>query len=212
MPTFFESFGSASNPPPAKPRRLLLRLNYRNPNLAEQFQVQRNRAGFYWQKGDGISYPHFDHILDKFWRDYRIMRQFLEDHDLGAMKPNQCALSYNNRIARGKAWKTPGNLAKVVTFLSEDVSRSPKGSLELESVAAMRVYVLRAKPMARMYVTFNESPGAPGDMDLEFIVRGAPKSPNDAGINDFFQMAHDNIVEMFECLTRAEMHQLWDKQ
>jgi uncharacterized protein (TIGR04255 family) len=219
LPPFFERFGdegkSATNLP--QHRRPMLRLNLRNPKLDEQFQYQRDRAGFYWQRGArGREYPRFPYALKSFWRDFDVFESFVAEHRLGAIRPNQCAVSYNNRFTRGNGWKNPEDLAKVITFLSNDVSRPPKGSLELEQLAVAKVFRIHdnaGKPRARLYMTLGQAADEnPDEMDLEFVVRGEPVTADKRGMQNFYQMAHDHIVDLFEVLTTSRMHKLWGKQ
>jgi uncharacterized protein (TIGR04255 family) len=215
LPPFFETFGSKKGTNgDARPRRPMLRLNLRNPKLDEQFQFQRDRAGFYWQRGpQGHDYPRFPYAIQNFWRDFDLFEHFIVENKLGAIRPNQCAVSYNNRIFKGHGWKRPEDLQQVVTFLANDFSRPPKSGMELEQLADLRVFQIRnggGKPIARMYVSLGATQA--DAMDLEFVVRGAPPTPDRAGMEDFYQMAHERIVDTFEAMTTPEMHKRWGKQ
>jgi uncharacterized protein (TIGR04255 family) len=213
LPPSFESFGE---PPPSiemVKRPYVFRFNYRNDDKAEQFQVQRNRAGFYWQRGSN-DYPRFPYAVETFWRDFDVLAEFFKGNGFGAVRPNQCAVSYSNRLVKGKDWEKPEDLAEVVTFISNRTSKPPDASLlRLDDLAALRAYSIRNErglPVARLYATLSEVV-AP-DIDLELSVRGAPGTPDRSGIQNFFQMAHDNIVDMFKCVTTPKMHELWELQ
>ena len=213
LPPFSEILRPDDKPIAYPPSRML-RLNFRSSERDEQFQVQRDRAAFYWQHGDGRQkYPGHPHSVEAFLRDFDLMSRFLSERGIGEIRPNQCAMSYNNRLVKGREWNRPEDLANVVTFLSNATSSRPEGNYVWEGVAILRTCVIKNsnnEPMARCYVSLTAADDALSELDLRFVVRGAPNQGRD-GVVAFLEAAHDGIVDLFDSLTTPEMHRLWEK-
>jgi uncharacterized protein (TIGR04255 family) len=219
MPAFSEVFGVPESARQTQfvfgiPEADVLRYNFRNEQLAEQIQIQRNRIAFYWQKNDTNHYPRFPYIHEKFLRDFNIFRRFISDSGLGEIVPNQCAISYNNDVLRD-----PHGAASVVTFFRTPALGCSPARNEVESVAGVLKSVIEVEgnPIARMYVSFEtRSIGKDGDkqdaLGLELIVRGPPESPDIDAVSRFFETGRRQIVTTFDSITTKEMHEIWGKQ
>jgi uncharacterized protein (TIGR04255 family) len=213
LPPFFEVFGSKSKREfEAMPPSGILRLNFRNLEIDEQFQVQRNRAGFYWQRREANrKYPGHPYSIETFLRDFEILSGFFESRSLGRPKPNQCAMSYSNRLVKGREWADRNELRNVVTFLND-----PRGISEgiVESVETVRRYQLagpEGKPIARLYVALTDS-DVTDELDLEFVLRGPPPSQDLGGVRAFFEWAHEEIRGVFKATVTPKMLELWGQE
>ncbi len=223
LPSFYEEFPQGKRRPdgldPADNpyQAAVLRYNFRNNNCQEQFQIQRNRAAFYWQSGrPPQEYPRFEHGLKAFSRDFETFAEFVRRHDDQSVIINQCAVSYTNRIPVGEGWKTSNDLPEVVTFLRNEYTDPMMTGVELDAVAALQSYTIQKQDgnPARLYVAFNRKESKLDDfegMELELIVRGAPASSSFGSAIEFFWMAHDTIVTTFPAITTPKMHALWER-
>jgi uncharacterized protein (TIGR04255 family) len=195
--------------------RPVARYNFRNEEQKEQIQIQRSRIGFYWQSGK--TYPRFPYVLDRFKRDYSIFDYFVRERKWGGVVPNQCAISYSNRIAKGEGWEKREDLERVVTFWRPDTSQALQPGMTLEdfgNVLAFKIFD-DDKPVARMYVTasIREADGEnPEVIQLDLIFRGPPAAPDLSGVMKFFEMGHRYIVTTFKAVTTKTMHELWGEQ
>jgi uncharacterized protein (TIGR04255 family) len=210
LPPFFENFETGRDTPsPTLPPSGILRLNFRNLAIDEQFQVQRNRAGFYWQKREANrEYPGHPVPLNTFLRDFGILSEFLVKNGHAVPQPNQCAMSYANRLVKGTEWNSRDDLPDVVTFLRHPGALD---GLEIESLDTVRRYRLKnskGDPIARVYVGLTES-DIPDELDLEFIVRGPPAKKDMEAVTAFFNTAHDEIGRLFKVMTTEGIRKQW---
>ncbi len=226
LPPFREVFGVPRNSPAANALEGVIRYdaptvaryNFRNNELREQFQVQRDRIGYFWQRGDDPTrYPRFPYVLEKFRRDVRIFSEFVEDKDWGSLSPNHCAIWYNNRIFAGDGWDGPENVGDVVNFWCDAKLGPTANPKQIEDMGALiRATVSEAgKPVARMYVSVENKPVEPDMKDaleIELLVRGPANPKSVDGAVRFFEMGRREIVKTFEAVTTPRMHQLWGKQ
>lgn len=212
LPPFLEVFGETQKRLKSEIAPPVFRYNFRSEERQEQFQVQRDRAAFYWQSGSPLQpYPRLEHVSNKFFRDFDIFTKFIDTNELGSISPNQCALSYRNKIPRGDLWQKPQEFSHLVTFCENTrYSIEPLDSVELEEVAAMQVYIVKndmGQPAARMFVTIGKSEEEYPTAEIEFVVRGAPASPNRDGIEAFFALARRHANAMFESVCTRELQQ-----
>ena len=190
--------------------RPIARYNFRSNDRCEQIQFQRDRIGFYWQKGKD-QYPRFQLVLDNFKRDYLIFEDFFKDRKW-AVVPNHCAISYSNTIPKGQGWETPEDVQNVFTFWKNEVSRPLLPGVVREDFLGLHVFTVSdaGKPVARLHITATIR--EPDLIGFDLLFRGPPRSRNLAGVIDFFEFGHRHIVTSFEALTTKTMHELWGKR
>jgi len=216
LPPFREDFDASKEPQPDRNQRLygefrpIARYNFRSNDRCEQIQIQRDRIGFYWQKGND-SYPRFQAVLEKFKRDYLIFQDFFKDRKW-AVIPNQCAISYSNPIHKGEGWETPKDIQNVFTFWKNESSRALLPGMILEDFVGAQIFTVSdaGRRVARLHVTATIR--EPDEIVFDLIFRGPPHSPTLDGVVDFFKMGRKHIVTTFEALTTKKMHEMWGKR
>ena len=178
-------------------------------------QSQENRFGYSWRKlGPGDEYPRYGKIREDFERELAEFQNFLGEERLAPLSPDQCEVTYVNHILPGEAWAGHSDLGKVIPSaahrLAEGFLPSP------EEVLYVSRYVIRdedAAPLARLYVSIEPRylPDKTPMFLMKLTVRGAPRSPDTAGILKTLDMGHEWIVRGFATLTSSEMHCAWGR-
>jgi uncharacterized protein (TIGR04255 family) len=222
LPPFREIFGVRRKPERVQRVRInpgpeVLRYAFtEHGGGAEHIQVQSDRFSFFWQRHRANQeYPRFAALLEAFRRDFAIFRQFVRDAALGDIVPNQCALSYTNRIPKGRGWDVAADLAHVFPFWGNQYSESVP--LDLEDFGFGRIYTVRSAEgaqVARLYVVAHKDvfpPEAEESVELDLTVRGPPELPTEDKVIEFFEMARRKIVTTFPAVTSKQMHELWGR-
>ena len=107
---------------PALPRLWLL-----NEESTELIQVQNDRFIKNWRKvGEKDQYPHYEPVIKPaFQRDFAEFQSFLNEENLGAIKVNQCEVTYVNHIVSGEGWQTLGEIHRIFTFWNQPTAPLP---------------------------------------------------------------------------------------
>ena len=93
----------------------------------EMIQIQNDRFIKNWRKcGENEEYPRYAKtVKPAFERDFREFLAFLADENLGAVKVNQCEVTYVNHIVAGDGWSNWDEFDKVFTFRMLPPPRGP---------------------------------------------------------------------------------------
>jgi uncharacterized protein (TIGR04255 family) len=82
-------------------------------------QLQNDRMLYNWRKVEGKElYPRYDTIIEPFKNNLEVLRQFLEEEDLGKIVPVNCELTYINHIPQGSGWNTLSDIHEVLPDLN----------------------------------------------------------------------------------------------
>jgi uncharacterized protein (TIGR04255 family) len=212
----FEVFGSQRRPkfeikqvPGLAPR-----LWFMNERDDELVQIQANRFIRNW-RGEGVNYPRYEKLRESFFSDLQEFGSFLKHWDIGTIQPNQCEVTYVNRLHLEGYDLTvnPGIALKL--FHPEALRPGEEGERlpDPENCHLSARYVLKGangEPRGRLYMTIQPWQTEP-DLRLDLIVRGAPASPDLKAVADFLDEGRAIIVNGFTAITTDRMHQEWGR-
>ncbi len=217
-----ERFGRAQGLPaislellPPAPRLWLL-----TEDQTEVIQLQRDWLACNWRRSDIADaaastpsiYPRFTHVRERFWFAFQAVTEFLQQQNLGDLRPVQCEVAYVNHIRPEGVWESPGELSKVLpTFATHEGARFLP---PLEQALIHATYVMNDEgiPVGRLHVQVQ--PGSDprsGDpiIVLTLTARGQVVGPTKEAIDRFLSLGHEWIVRGFTELTSKEMREVW---
>ena len=183
---------------------------------SEVLQVQQDRFISNWRKTlPTVDYPHYEHVRDMFFENFRVYEEFVKREGLGEMVPNQCEVTYVNHIPAGEIWSNPGQLGKVFTvwtprysdeFLSdpEDVKFAIRYAITDDARSAV---------VGRLHISLEAKYSADGTLMFLIILTasGMPSAPNSKGVQEFFDLGRKWIVRGFTSITTQPMHEFWGR-
>lgn len=192
------------------------RLWFMNTQETELVQIQGNRFVRNWKKvGEGEEYPRYEQLRMRFFSDLEEVNSFFESWGIGSMHPNQCEITYVNRLELdGHDLRAcPGAALKL--FPSQALRPGDEGSRlpEPEDCNLSVRYVLKDEdgaPRGRLLVTVQPWPGEPA-LRVDLTVRGAPTAANFNAAADFLDKGRSTIVHSFTAITTDQMHKKWGR-
>jgi uncharacterized protein (TIGR04255 family) len=172
-------------------------------------QVQRDRLHHNWRKvGSEHEYPRYDKVIALFQQSLQAFERFLQENEIGEVKPTQYELTYVNHIPSGEAWSSLSAIGE----LFPDFLWRPVGDRFLPEPEAMNWRTAFRLPdrTGRLHVTMRHSTqSASGETALffELTARGFSPAEGRESMLQWFDNAHTWIVRGFEDLTGAEVRQ-----
>ena len=192
-----------------------------NDKEDELIQIQQDRFIHNWRKvgeeGDD-TYPRYKAIRKKFVDELSHFDAFVEEHSLGPLEPNQCEITYVNRISPAGVWSEHGQLDHVLTIISgsnsDDFLPTP------EDIKVSIRYIIKDehdKPIGRLHVSAEPAFTRPENeptFTLTLTARGKPLDSGVSGVMDFLDIGHEQIVRGFTSITTKRMHakEVWERQ
>ena len=190
---------------------------YLNSNGTSLIQVQKDRFIQNWRKTEeSHDYPRFINVLNPFKEHLREFEDYLQEEEIGTIKPNQCEVTYINHIPRGEGWDRYDDIGEVVTLFSP----KKRGSFlpELEQARLGSSFIIPgkdSKPLGRLHIGVDPGIRKPDNfpvLRLSLTARGRPISDNIGGVFRFFDIGHKWIVEGFTSITSTKMHKIWKRK
>ena len=216
----FEVFGSQATAPQLQIKRMagpqVPRLWFTNIEQTELVQVQADRFVRNWRKlGEGENYPRYETLRERFLSELEEVDAFFRTSDIGSIKPNQCEITYVNRLKlEGQDLrKCPG---VALRLFPPPVLQPDRESLRLperEDCSLSTRYVLKdadGAPRGRLLVTVQPWPGEPA-LRLDVAARGAPAAADFKSAADFLDEGREAIVHGFTAITTDQMHKNWGR-
>ena len=177
-------------------------------------QLQHDRFVVNWRKAKGEEiYPRYPAMRARLEKEWRRFRDFLTGQGLEAPKVNQCEVLYVNNIEYGKGWNGYGELDRVVATLATPKAKTQ--FLPAPERAIMQVVYGLEDGVGRLYVSFQPVIRARDGVEvlqMTLNARGAPKSPDDAGVLAWLDIGRKWVVNGFEDFTTNSMHEIWGKK
>ncbi|MGB8478384.1 MAG: TIGR04255 family protein [Acidobacteriaceae bacterium] len=181
---------------------------FANEGRTELIQLQRDRFIKNWQKtGEGNQYPRYERVKEGFERDFSDFINFVARHQLGAIRANQCEVTYVNHIVAGKGWSSHADISKVFSVWRQPETVYPGPAQDLMFHAGFPILDNSGAFVGRLHATVQSvmrlSDGVPMFV-LDLTARGQ--------VGDgtaFFDLGREWIVRSFKELTTPEMHKIW---
>ncbi len=208
----FERFGEAPKRIPrirfearedANPERMW----FVNQPGTEMIQLQVDRFIKNWRKTSSeAEYPRYEKTIKPgFLRDLDIFKDFLLTEQLGAIRMNQCEVTYVNHIVAGEGFENWGDAKKVFSFLG-----GLPDSVE-DGVFAFRLPILAEdKPVGRLKIDIQPAVRET-DQKAMYVMQLTARGFVGAGL-EFFDLGRAAIVMAFADLTTESMHSVWGKK
>lgn len=181
---------------------------FANETGTELIQIQRDRFVKNWRKtGEGEQYPRYEIVKAGFQRDFSNFREFSSRHQLGAIRINQCEVTYINHIAAGEGWGSHADIGQVLNVWRQPETAYPGRAQDLTFRARFPITDQSGVFVGRLHVTLQSVPrlsdGVPMFV-LDFTARGQIGEGT-----DFFDLGREWIVRSFKELTTPQMHKAW---
>jgi uncharacterized protein (TIGR04255 family) len=173
-------------------------------------QLQHDRFVRNWRQVAGTEvYPRYATLSISFFDEWKGFVGFLEREQMPAPEINQCELTYVNHFEPGEHWDL-SNLAGLLSFIRP---RPPAFLKAPDFVGWTARYPIAGSQSAGHVKLGTAFRGRDLKMILvlNLTARGAPETPDEAGLRRWFDLAHEWIVRSFDELTDPSMHQLWGK-
>lgn len=187
-----------------------------NGDGTELIQVQPDRFVFNWRKRQTAEeYPRYEYVKERFREHFHTFTRFLSREELGDVEPNQCEVSYINHIFAGAGWSTLDQAGRVFAQWKQryDVDFLPKP----ETVQFETAYQIPGdddEPIGRLHARMDSgySESEVPMFRFRLTARGRPYEESVEGAFRFFDVGREWIVQGFDCLTTARMHEIWGKR
>lgn len=190
----------------------LPRLWLHNSDHSELMQLQNDRFIKNWRKqAETDPYPHYEPVIKPaFERDYKEFEGFLAEENLGAIKVNQCEVTYVNHIVSGEGWDKFGDAARIFTFWNG--AASPYPGLTEDLMAHLRFPITHETggPLGRLHVDIQPALRASDNRPI-YVMNMTARGQFGEGTG-FFDIGREWIVKSFEQLTTQSMHRVWGKK
>jgi len=192
---------------PALPRLWLL-----NEAGTEMIQVQNDRFIKNWRKaGDRDRYPHYEPVIKPaFQRDFSEFQSFLAEEKLGAIKVNQCEVTYVNHIVSGEGWQTLGDIHRIFTFWNQPRASVPGNAEDFGIHVRFPITNDDGEPIGRLHVDVQPALRTTDNRPM-YVMNLTARGLHGTEF-DFFDIGRRWIVQSFERLTTVDMQRIWRKK
>ena len=199
------------------PPRVWYRSSPENINEAGEhgIQIQKDRFMQNWMRPGHNSgrYPSYESNRADFVKYLTLFKNFLAENKLGELVPNQCEVTYVNRIAvpseRGAL-----HAAYAECFPGLTTGHSTDflpGSERVMSLASFPIQKDRGWLHIQIHGPVRLATGAAA-IDFRLTARGAPLKAASDPVMEWLDLGREWVVRGFHCLTSATMHQKWGYQ
>lgn len=173
-------------------------------------QVQDTQFLCNWRRREG-DYPHFDALLERFWKAYKEFEAHLSHEGLSVLSVQQIEVTYINWIPDlpASAFLRPGSASSISI---------PGVGPEAESQDWIARYLVNdeSKPIARLYAQCQSvvravpipSPGI--QFSLVFRAPLLEAATNDR-LSSLMELGRNTIVRTFTDLTTSQSHTHWGR-
>ena len=170
-------------------------------------QIQKNAFLFNWRKQQA-SYPHYDHVKEKFDKHYAYFMQFIRDIGISQeIKISNCELIYINLFEKSDHWDSLSDSSNVVPSLSL-IDIGDKDAL-LESFSYTTIYKTAHDVTTHVNLKSGKKVKEPKHpvLLMELRTTGDLEKGTKSEADTWFNHAHDAIIETFVGITNKELQQ-----
>lgn len=172
-------------------------------------QIQRNAFMLNWRRvSDAQDYPHFEAVVDDFWRELGTYTTFIGDIVGGKLDVVQkCELTYINLVEQSEFFASPSDVKAVLPVLSSLTGLATK---DRELSGMNGVITHRVNPS--LFVDLSTRVGRQretGQLVLVFELKahGSPADLSLDGARTWYEAAHDATYKMFLDATSKHMQE-----
>ena len=175
-------------------------------------QVQRDRFLHNWRKiRSDDEYPRYSKVIEMFRTHLSTFTTFIEEHNLGVIKPLQYELTYINHIVKGNGWETISDVGNIFPYCSWPPTTS--ASLPQPEIINWQTSFALPEQTGRLHTRIHYAIRPQDNLPLfrfELTARGIGNYTTLESMWDWFQLAHDWIIRGFIDLTSPQLQKdLW---
>lgn len=172
-------------------------------------QLQNDRFMQNWMRSgpNKGQYPSYEINREEFLKYFDIFAEFIKERELGILTPNQCEVTYVNRIPIEGDFNVtfqscfPSlNVKHTTGFLPGNDGVGYMASFPIASDRG-RLHILIQGP-----VTLDSGASV---IDFRLTARGAPTGVDHDQIMNWLDLGREWVVRGFHCLTSKIMHEKW---
>lgn len=176
-------------------------------------QLHNARFVYNWRRSSWEEdYPHFEEIFEQFEGYYSQFSKFVSDRGIGELEPVEYELTYTNHIFKGEGWETTseiGNLFRDLTwqdgesrFLGEPTGLGWQATFALpDGAGELTAHLKHGQRRSDNWPVFV----------LTMIAKSNFEDATPPEFEEWFQVAHDWIVNGFADLTSEVAQELWKR-
>ncbi len=184
----------------------LPRVWFMEPSGNRLIQVQRERFHHNWRKiNSEDEYPRHKKVVELFHARLETFRNFLTENELGELQFKQFEFTYVNHILAGNGWETVADIGRIFPdFLWR--SERVRAAGQPEGIFWKTVFSL-PEGAGRLHVTVRNATRITDNQPIlffELTARGIGKESPLDDVRPWFEMAHSQIVRVFDDLVDIE--------
>jgi uncharacterized protein (TIGR04255 family) len=175
-----------------------------------QFQI--NRFYFNWRHKER-DYPRYKHVIERFENVRDIIKDFFVEFNLGELNPIEYELSYTNHIPKGQGWDTIDDLPSI--FSDFVWKKTNDRFLSNPEKVAWQTEFSLPENNGHLIVSLKQGVRTEDKVPLLILTlktQGVCKSPKKEVVREWFDLAHEWIVEGFTDLTTPKIQGIWEKE
>ncbi len=174
-------------------------------------QIQRDRFLHNWKKVNSQDiYPKYSTVIKKFRQYILDFELFLKEINIEPVLPLQYELTYLNHIPQGDGWRSVEDVGKIFPNFSWHFNSNQL--LELEGIN-WRTTLILPNQSGRLYTSIRNGIRQEDDQSVflfELTARGIGRDNSRDAMWEWFDLAHEIIVQSFAELTSKEVQEnLW---
>ena len=190
----------------------LPRVWFINKSDDQLVQFQFDRFYFNWRRRQN-DYPRYDHVIKNFESVLNNIALFFDEFEFGKLSPVEYELSYINHIPKGQGWNTIDDLSKI--FLDYTWKKTKDRFLPKPQKVTWNKEFLLPEKKGHLIVSLKQAIRTEDKVPLlvlELKTRGINESEKIEGIREWFDLAHEWIVQGFTDLTISKIQKIWERE
>jgi uncharacterized protein (TIGR04255 family) len=194
-------------PKPNLDKPELRRVWFESRDREQMIQLEDDRFYFNWRRISNESdYPHFDTLYSQFSKEWSGFQEWWTELDNLPVSPKSYELSYINQIDASLGWKSVSDTFNIFSFIDLPVDNS--SSLKLEAQAHILSFAL---PDNKGRLVIHAGDGQRrDDLSNVLVLRITAQSLNtDTPMCEWFEVAHDSIIETFLQILSKTTKERW---
>lgn len=172
-------------------------------------QFQADRLLVNWRKGEGDRpYPRYSEVRHRFTAAFEAFQDFMREDVGAAFVPNQCEVSYLNRIPieHPSGWGRPG---RWVRLWNDDAEETEAVQFSVNRL----LKTPNGQPYGRLTISAEGGVTEAGPaIMLNLLVRGRPLGSGPSEVLAFLDNARETIVTRFAAIASDEANRVWERE